>query len=803
MRWLSNLAIVALVFAGGALATPRTAGARDSAYPSSQSPHSMPASLVPVVTKALAHGLRGPWLAHTSAHGATFFNPDQRIRASFRDNEARIRLGGGRRIAMTIAGYSLDGHGQQLDACSTYHGRSNRIHARIARGVSVWYANTPWGIEQGFTVGRPARPASTTVLSFVWRSSLHARIEHDGIGWRDAAGKTILHYGSLFAYDESHRALPARIVLHGHRLSLIVDTRNAAYPVTIDPLLSTRVALQDPDPATNDQFATQVAVSADGKTAVVGAFGADNAAGRAYIFTRSGATWSSSPTATFTDPAATANDLFGAAVALSPDGQVALIGAPQTSVTGKAYLYEQTGGVWNTTPSETFADPNPNPNYDLFGMSVSLNTDGTVAVIGAPQTIYQMGGEGQAYIFEQTASGWAATPVLPFVTANVDNLALGQAVAVSADGHTAVITDPKASTISGTGAAYVFSNSSGPWIRTATIDDPTGAASDDFGGAAALSANGATLAVSASGAAGSSGVAYLFSQSNGAWSAVPLATIPDPASQAGDEFATSLSLSSDDSTLLVSAYSTVGSTTPSSATGIAYIFSQTAGTWSTQPSLHMADPSTSGRTGFGVSTALSSDGSTAVIGANSMASGVAGNAYVYVNDVDLSVAAAATASSITTGQQVTYDFTINNGDATISATNVALTAILPSGLSFVSASAAGGSCSENGNAVTCALAALSPMAQWKPDITVTAANAGTYTTSAAVTADQPDPNASNNTASVTTTVTTATSNPPPPPTNASGSSGGGGALGWGTLAMLALACLFDVRRRASRSFSKT
>ena len=72
------------------------------------------------------------------------------------------------------------------------------------------------------------------------------------------------------------------------------------------------------------------AISADGTTALVGAFDDASGAGAAYVFTRSGATWTlqaklTAPT-TGASRAIGTDVEFGGAVALSADGNTALIG---------------------------------------------------------------------------------------------------------------------------------------------------------------------------------------------------------------------------------------------------------------------------------------------------------------------------------------------------------------------------------------------------------------------------------------------------------------------------------------------
>ncbi|MHB8392514.1 MAG: DUF7933 domain-containing protein, partial [Acidobacteriaceae bacterium] len=723
------------------------------------------------------------------AGGATFCNPAQQLEARLRNENADFRLADGRTFALRLSEYRLDAHALSLKAQPVFHHEASRAHARVSSGLVMWYVNSPLGIEQGFTLDRPPHPTATTTLQFAWRSSLRTRPTRDGLDLLDAAGRTVLHYGGLFAYDARHRPLPARMVLRGHDLALVVDTRHAVYPVTVDPLLSAVFPIQDPNAMAGDQFGASVAISADGNTVIVGAFGEDSAAGRVYVFTRSGSNWSTTPAATFLDPGATANDLFGHSVALSSDGTAAVFGAAGASAyDGKVYVYAQSGGKWGAAPSVSFSDPyNSTVGNDLFGYSVSISSNGSTALIGSPGYIDPVSGsEGRAYIYAQISGQWTSTPVYT-IKGYPGNLNLGNDVALSADGHTALIGDPQfRGALSNTGAAYVFGNGSGAWAYAATLNDPADAANDYFGSNVALSANGTTALASSAVTASGAGAVYLFTQSSGMWPATPSVTFADPAATANDAFGKSIAMSADGSTVIASAYSSVGNTMPSSNTEVAYVFRQSGGTWPSRPTLSLTDPGTRAANGFGASTTLSSDGLTAVVGAPGIGSSL-GDAYIFASGADLVLTASASASSISTGQQVTYDFTVSNNDSQITATGITLTDTLPAGISFVSDSAAGGNCSMSGNIVTCSFSTLAPQTEWQPTITVTAASAGSYMDSASVSSNQPDPNTANNSVSLTTTVTAP---PPAPPPSGGSGSGGGGALGLPTLALLALTALF-------------
>jgi hypothetical protein len=87
-------------------------------------------------------------------------------------------------------------------------------------------------------------------------------------------------------------------------------------------------------------------VAIDGDTVVVGARGVSSTAGRAYVFTRAGTTWSQQTF--FSAPPADNqnNNRFGQSVDISGDRLV--VSAPNAPFGGAAYVAERSGGVWGT-----------------------------------------------------------------------------------------------------------------------------------------------------------------------------------------------------------------------------------------------------------------------------------------------------------------------------------------------------------------------------------------------------------------------------------------------------------------------
>ena len=135
------------------------------------------------------------------------------------------------------------------------------------------------------------------------------------------------------------------------------------------------------DGAAGDLFGYSVALAGD--TALVGAYGNDIGAaanqGSAYVFTRSGTSWSQQAQLTAGDGAA--NDYFGYSVAVS--GDTALVGAYADDVgaaadQGSAYVFTRSGTSWSQQAQLTAGD---GAAGDIFGISVALAGD--TALVGA------------------------------------------------------------------------------------------------------------------------------------------------------------------------------------------------------------------------------------------------------------------------------------------------------------------------------------------------------------------------------------------------------------------------------------
>jgi len=372
-----------------------------------------------------------------------------------------------------------------------------------------------------------------------------------------------------------------------------------------------------------DNFGLYVAVS--GNTALVGApqanVGGYVYVGAAYVFVRSGTTWSQQAKLTASDGAT--GDVFGHGVAL--DGDTALIGAPGADIgllsnAGAAYVFVRSGTTWSQQAKLTASDAAPG---DWFGYSVAL--DGNTALIGADTaSLPGKTSAGAAYIFSRSGTTWTQQAKLTASDAAAwDHF--GYAVAL--DNYTAVIgayQGDKGETAD-TGAAYVFVPGATTWIQQAKLTASDAAAYDWFGASVAVSGDTALVGAPFADAGGKStaGAAYVFTRSGTTWSEQAKLTASD--ASVDDQFGGAVAIST--ATALVGARAAdVGGQVDF---GVAYVFTRSDSTWSEETRFTASDTTASDF--FGIAVAL--DGTTALVGASAADVGGqpdTGAAYAFV-----------------------------------------------------------------------------------------------------------------------------------------------------------------------------
>ncbi|MBS1796079.1 MAG: FG-GAP repeat protein, partial [Acidobacteria bacterium] len=359
------------------------------------------------------------------------------------------------------------------------------------------------------------------------------------------------------------------------------------------------------DGAVNDFFGWSVAVSGD--TAIVGAYaddvGANSNQGSAYVFTRSGTTWSQQAQLTAADGAP--GDQFGYSVAIS--GDTVVVGASGDTVganpaQGSAYVFTRSGAAWTQQQKLLAAD---GAAFDQFGGSVAISGD-TVLIGASRDTIGASSNQGSAYIFVRSGAAWSQQAQL-LASDGAANDQFGESVGISGD--TAIV-GAFAHTVGANaaqGSAYVFTRSGAAWTQQAQLTAADGAGNDQFGWSVAISGDTAVVGayVGTVGANAVQGSAYVFVRSGAAWSQQQKLTAADGA--AGDQFGWSVAISGN--IIIVGArFDDVGFNNDQGST---YVFVRSGAVWSQQQKLTVADGAAGDQFGYGV--AIS--GSNMIVGA--------------------------------------------------------------------------------------------------------------------------------------------------------------------------------------------
>ena len=128
-------------------------------------------------------------------------------------------------------------------------------------------------------------------------------------------------------------------------------------------------------------FGSSIAISGDGNTAAVGAYADNSFIGAVYFFARSGNTWANQGGKFIATIGVSFPQYFGSSVALSHDGNTALVAAyGDNGFIGAAYNYNRFGTIW--LEQQKFA-PIGAAGASRYGTAVALSADGDTAIVGA------------------------------------------------------------------------------------------------------------------------------------------------------------------------------------------------------------------------------------------------------------------------------------------------------------------------------------------------------------------------------------------------------------------------------------
>jgi hypothetical protein len=373
------------------------------------------------------------------------------------------------------------------------------------------------------------------------------------------------------------------------------------------------VKLFAPDGESFDHFGAAVAISDNGERIVVGARDNDTLgfnAGAAYVFRRQGDAWVQEAKL-LPDDGGPFN-AFGNAVAISPAGDIAIVGMFRSgdviSDVGAAYVFRRRGQTW--TQQVKILNPDPQ-QADWFGWSVAFcsSAEGDVsAVIGAQFDDEAAPDAGAVYVFTQdrATSSWPLQAKLMAPNAGTSDR-LGYAVAGGLDQLIAGAPLRDGEQIDA-GAACVFRRAGTSWHFQALLQPNDAQANLRAGTTVSILGNIAAIGAPRDSQRGErAGAAYVFARFNSHW-AQSAKLFPTDAAP-GDLFGTSVCLAGDRMVVGSIIHATAGS-----ASGAAYIFQQRARDWVQQAKLVPAGAAPYDNLGISVGAAAAAP--LAVVGAH-------------------------------------------------------------------------------------------------------------------------------------------------------------------------------------------
>jgi hypothetical protein len=346
---------------------------------------------------------------------------------------------------------------------------------------------------------------------------------------------------------------------------------------------------------------TSVAIAADGSTAIIGGTGDNHYVGAAWIFTRSESGWIQQGEK-LVGAGAVGMSLQGSAVALSADGNTAIVGGPQDNDNaGAAWIFVRSGGVWSQQGNKLVGTGTVG-NHPFQGTSVALSADGNTAIVGGSG---DSNDSGAVWVFTRSGGVWSQQGNKLVGAGRAAGVFLGCAVSLSADGNTAIAGAYNDS--SQIGAAWVFTRSGSVWSQAGNKlvgSDTAGKAWQ--GTSVALSSDGTTALVGGHRDSGGVGAAWVFTKNGGVWTQQGKKLVGTGAVGAARQGA-SVSLSADGNTAVV------GGNYDNNDSGAVWVFTRNGSTWSQQGS-KLVGRGAVGKAVQGQSVSVSADGNTVVVG---------------------------------------------------------------------------------------------------------------------------------------------------------------------------------------------
>ena len=266
------------------------------------------------------------------------------------------------------------------------------------------------------------------------------------------------------------------------------------------------------DVGAGDRYGCSVSVSANGLVRAIGAYNWDSGSsnvGVVYIDDLVAGAWVERGKVESPEPVA--GDLFGWSVSLNSDGSQLTVGQPYYSGDGAIFTLTWGGSSWS---SGTRLDSPSSGGANFFGSFHAQSSDGTVLIVQEQDStnLTEAGVTGNVFAYDWVTSAWVkrSTDLVPVLTTGST---FGSSLFLSSDGEIAFV----GNYLHGTGGEVEIYDYTNPgWTHRVTFESSDVAASDLFGGDVVYAESENKILVGAGGQdfiVSGDGVVYLFTLS--------------------------------------------------------------------------------------------------------------------------------------------------------------------------------------------------------------------------------------------------------------------------------------------------
>lgn len=267
--------------------------------------------------------------------------------------------------------------------------------------------------------------------------------------------------------------------------------------------------LYSDDGNANDLLGTEVAISRDGDIAIAGSPGSQEERGAVYVFEKVGTDWSQVAKLTFNE--GVGHESLGESVSISDDGMTIVAGMPdydiETDDVGALLVYEMPAAGWSdTSEADAILTASDAERFTRLGSTVEISGDASVIVSGNPN-------KETCYIYQKPSGGWDSTTEERDGRINASDggyyLEFGTSVSLNSDGSVIVVGSPGAFDRGWyRGVAYVFEYTGSYWAQSAILEPDAPSYSSTIGHGIDVNDDGDVIIVGASGDGDGGGVLY-------------------------------------------------------------------------------------------------------------------------------------------------------------------------------------------------------------------------------------------------------------------------------------------------------